>query len=73
MDRFDLEQAIMACWTTKDDIKLFAEKSYDLSEDELLNGLIGLEHIHNLRCEKVFDIFEELVSAGVIGSRAIPG
>ena len=73
MDRFDLEQAIMACWSTTDDIKLIAEKSSDMSEDELLNGLIGLERLHHLRCERAFDIFEELLKAGAIGSRAIPG
>lgn len=63
MDRFDLEEAIMACWSTKEDIKLISESVLEkkLSEDEVLNALIGLEAIHDMRTQKLFDIFEELI------------
>jgi hypothetical protein len=63
MDRFDLEQAIMACWSTKEDIRLISENIMEknLSEDEIANSLIGIEAIHDMRVQKVFDIFEELL------------
>jgi hypothetical protein len=66
MDRFDLEEAIMACWSTAEDISLLVEKSTELSDDELLNGLVGLKSLHNLRCEKAFNILEELIAYGAI-------
>lgn len=64
MNRFDLENAIMACWNTVDDIRLLAES--ELPEEELLNGLVGLERLHDLRCKKVFDIFEKLIETRAI-------
>lgn len=70
MDRFDLEQAFMECWTTKEDISLICESVLDgkLSNDELANALIGLHQLHELRCSKAFSIFERLISSGQIKS-----
>jgi len=66
MTRFDLEQAIMACWNTGEDINLVSSKALEgkMTEDELSNALIGIEQLHDMRCEKVFDIFEELIRIG---------
>lgn len=63
MDRFDLEQAIMNSWTTKDDVDILCENILDgkLSNDEIANALIGISQLHNMRCSKVFDIFEDLI------------
>jgi hypothetical protein len=65
LDRFDLEQAIMSAWTTSEDIKLIWEQYYDgmdkLSEDQVANLLLGLQEIHNLRCQKLWDIYEKMV------------
>lgn len=67
VDRFDLEQAILHAWSTKEDIDVFIEKYMDgprpMTEDEVANYMIGLSTIHNARCEKVFAIFEQLVAA----------
>ncbi len=70
MDRFDLEQAIMAAWHTSDDIELiasmFCDRPEPMSEDELLNLLIGVAHQHNLRSQKLFEIFEVLTEHKII-------
>lgn len=65
-DRFDLEGAIMACWTTADDLDLLAQQFVENppSCDELANVLIGLSRLHAYRAAHLFDIFEQLVEAG---------
>ena len=73
MDRFELEQRIMETWQTADDIKLIFEMYSDrperMSEDELMNLLIGLNHLHTLRSQKLFDVFETLVGDGTIKNK----
>jgi hypothetical protein len=66
MTRFELENAIMSCWNTCEDIKLVSSKVLEggMTEDELSNALIGIEQLHDMRCEKVFEIFEDLIGCG---------
>ena len=68
MNRFELEDAIMACWHTSDDLKLVAQQILDGADDKdsLSNALIGIQELHNLRCQRVFDIFEALITDGTI-------
>ena len=68
MDRFELEDAIMACWHTSDDINLVTQQILDGADDKdkLSNALIGIQELHNLRCQRVFDIFEALITTGAI-------
>lgn len=65
-DRFDLEQAILAMWSTKEDIDLLLEQYLDgpkpMTEDEVSNFLIGLAAIHDARGQRAFSIFEKLVA-----------
>mgnify|MGYP003338767264 CR=1 FL=1 len=67
--RFDLEEAIMHCWATVDDLDLLAENMLakgDVDAELLANTLIGLRQLHHMRVEKVFDIFSDLIKAGTI-------
>jgi hypothetical protein len=68
MDRFDLEQAIMTCWNTADDIDLVIKTILDspgkLDTDKVANLLIGLRELHNLRANHAIDVLEELIVAG---------
>jgi hypothetical protein len=67
MNRFDLEQAIMACWNTSDDVKVLSENILDgekMTNDEISNTLIGIEHLHNLRMDRLFSIFETMIKDG---------
>jgi hypothetical protein len=65
-DRFDLESAIMKAWQTSDDLKDVSSALYDTEvlddKDRLGNILIGIEHLHELRMQKVMDIFSDLVT-----------
>lgn len=65
-DRFDLEQALMACWQTVDDLKLLAEMVTEdtLDADKIANAVMGIELLHEMRCKKTMDIFEHVVSNG---------
>lgn len=66
--RFDLEQALTACWGTKDDLEMIYEEALEgesLKED-LANALLGLARLHDMRSAKAFRIFEELVGSGKI-------
>lgn len=68
MNRFDMEEMIMSCWDTKEDIKLISESIVegDLSKDSIVNALVGMAELHDIKCKKLFDIFEEMISAGQI-------
>jgi hypothetical protein len=49
----DLEQAIMQCWQTSDDLDLFFRYHGDapnpMTEDEVANTLIGLKLLNDMR------------------------
>jgi hypothetical protein len=63
-DRFDLEQSIMKCWNITDEIQLLNEnvlESDALSKDDISNYLLGLETMYNLKFDKLFRQFEEMI------------
>ncbi|WP_353208338.1 hypothetical protein [Sphingorhabdus sp.] len=68
MDRFALETAITACFNTSEDLKLVTERVLEggASADMLANTLIGIQELHELRCQRAFDIFEALLKSGKI-------
>ena len=69
-NRFDLEQDIMKAWNVVDDIRLLTESMLDgttpMTEDQISNILIGMEHIYELRFNKLFSTFEKCVKSGDI-------
>ena len=63
---FDLEAEIMSVWSTKDDLESITYRLMDdpdgpLTEDEIANVLIGLTELHDIRCKKLFDVFEAMI------------
>jgi len=68
MDRFTLETAITACFNTSEDLKLVTERVLEgnTTPDMLANTLIGIHELHELRCQRAFDIFETLIKNGKI-------
>lgn len=68
VNRFDLEDAMSACWSTKDDIRLVYEAAMegDSSKEDIANALLGLIEIHGMRMERMFRIFEEMIRSGGI-------
>ena len=64
-DRFNLEAEIMSVWNTKDDLNAITSRMMDdpdpMSEDDIANVLIGLSELHDIRCKKLFNVFESMV------------
>jgi len=64
-DRFNLEAEIMSVWNTKDDLQSITSRMMDdpdpMSEDDIANVLIGLIELHDIRCKKLFNVFEVMV------------
>jgi len=60
MDIYNLEQKIMNCWGTKDDLDLLYHAILDGSvvEDELPSIIIGISTLHELRCKSLFETYE---------------
>jgi len=68
-DRFDFEQEILSCWNVVDDIRLLNGSIMDsdiLDKDDIANYLLGLQTIYELKFDKCFKTFEELVRNGNI-------
>lgn len=64
MNRFDLEQAILQCWTVTSDIDTLNEYVMDsnLTKDQISNILIGMKELYELKFDKMFRGFENMVS-----------
>jgi hypothetical protein len=62
-DRFEFETQIMSCWGVTTDIKDLSEEVLegDLTKDQITNVLIGIEQLYNIRFEKLFRQFEQLL------------
>jgi hypothetical protein len=63
MDKlFELEQNIMDAWHVVDDINTVYHRSDTLNEDQLMNILLGIKELYQLKFEKLFNSFEQYVS-----------
>ena len=62
IDHFDIEQGIQRCWTVVDDIKDIYYAMDDLSEDELMNALIGLAELSDVRFKNLWETYEQYLS-----------
>ena len=62
-DRFDFEQQIMSCWNVTSDLKDLNEAllDSDLTKDQISNILTGIEQLYQIRFDKLFRQFEDLV------------
>jgi len=62
-NRFDFETQIMSCWNITTDLKDLAEGALenDMSHDQIANALIGMRELYELRFDKLFRQFEQMV------------
>ena len=62
-DRFDLEQQIMACWNVTSDIDTLCESvcESDMTTDQIANILLGMKQLYELKFDKMFRTFEQLI------------
>ena len=63
-NRFDFEQQIMSCWNVTSDLKDLNEAllESDLTKDQISNILTGIEQLYQIRFDKLFRQFEDLIS-----------
>lgn len=63
--RFDLEDKMMAAWSTKQDLELFLRHYIDqptvMTEDEVWNAVYGIVCLHNMRMQEMWDTYESLI------------
>ena len=63
-DRFDLEQQILKCWNITEEIELLNEQvleNDELTKDQISNYLLGLHTIYEMKFDKLFDQFSNMV------------
>jgi len=61
--QFELEQAIMNAWHIVDDIDTIYQRiDKPIDQDELMNLLLGLKTLYQLKFEQLFDVFERYTS-----------
>ena len=65
-DRFNLEEEIQSVWGAVEDLDTILYRIMDASEgppseDDITTMLMGLKEIHNGRCMKLWDVFENMV------------
>ena len=58
---FDLEQEILDCWHVTDDIQAILDTERLDLNDEMQNVLIGLKTLYQLKFERTFSTFEQLI------------
>lgn len=68
LTRFDLEEQIMECWNVVKDIETLysIEDIRDLDHDERMNILIGLSSLYQIKFERLFNTFEQLIQKGKV-------
>lgn len=62
MSHIDLEDAIYLAWRTSDDLDMFYRHHGDhpkpMTEDEVANMIYGIKQLHDMRMEKLFDVYK---------------
>lgn len=65
MDRYDLEEAMGEMLSTQNDIETLiyaiGDSPIKHTEDQLLNMLIGMKQLNEIRYQKMWGIFEQLI------------
>ena len=64
----DLEDKVMGVWATCEDIDTFLYRYLDspaaeMTEDDIANTLLGIKALHEQRCQRLWDAFEEVVKS----------
>lgn len=66
--RFELEQAIISCGSVNDDIELLLDAlcGEHADKERIVNALLGMRELHEMRCQRTFDIFSAMIRDGLI-------
>ena len=71
IDAYNLEDAIMTCWQTADDLRTIAEQAKIMPKSEelhefVITALEGLAAIHDARSNNLFLHYETLLENGTL-------
>jgi len=61
LDIHDLDEKIMANFTTADDLEILISRVESLNEDQLINALIGLHIFCAMRADEIKDCYERVL------------
>lgn len=65
-DRFDLESEIMDCWGICEDLDTIGHGVAEgMTADDVMNTLIGVKSLYELKFNKLWNTFEECIQNGV--------
>jgi hypothetical protein len=70
MDRFKLEELITSVSQIGEDLQVVVQSHFDrekgLTEDQILNMIIGMQELHECRCTMLLDCYEQMLKEGKI-------
>lgn len=70
IDRFQLEQEILQCWYVVEELDLLLAQCEKIEDaevaDHIMNIVLGIRVISEMRFQKMFSTFEDLVHDGQI-------
>tara|TARA_B110001454_G_C12556419_1_gene365750 strand:+ start:392 stop:607 length:216 start_codon:yes stop_codon:yes gene_type:complete len=70
MDRFKLEELITSARQIGEDLQVVMQGQFDrkkgLTEDQIMNMIIGMQELHECRCDMLWECYEQMVKEGKI-------
>jgi hypothetical protein len=67
-DRFKLEELVTSARQITDDLGVMMRAQMDtekgLTEDQIMNMIIGIQQLHECRCDAVWECMEKLIEQG---------
>ena len=67
-DRFKLEELITSVRQITEDLQVVMQSHFDtekgLTEDQIMNAIIGMQQLHECRCDALFNCMEIMISEG---------
>lgn len=66
IDRFTLEQQLLACWHITEDIDTALKISESEDIDRIQNALIGIKELYEQKFSDLWDTFETLIHTNKI-------
>ena len=67
-DRFKLEELVTSVRQITDDLGVMMRAQMDtekgLTEDQIMNMIIGIQQLHECRCDAVWECMEKLIEQG---------
>ena len=67
-DRFKLEQLITSVRQITEDLQVVMQSHFDaekgLTEDQIMNMIIGIQQLHECRCDALYNCMEKLIKQG---------